>query len=1234
MSTVGLLEGLTSAIGQELTRLGGLQSTRVQAGFPVTAGDTTIRVETTLGWESAGYFYLDSYLYKYTGITTNPTYGEFTGVSYFDEVTYISGAAQDHAVLTEIMDYTRAYSAVDKMRRSFLVDYAAGIDLDTLARNIGVLRQPELETTDSIFRNIIKAIAYSPRGTMYIIELYLDALFGVGNYRIFEDMTNAGYTTRLGQLEVNNPGQIFVTTQLTEQEASTGAAYVEAPVRGELAPIVWPNSTTTIYFEVYYPYDHTPVIEGCRLLDERSPRVVADPVRSSDLKASAVGVYDAANRVVDVTFGQLGALNVLDYVRPGDTLVKATEGTAYFDSKVIGPAINETLGTVSEVTPGVGGGTLKLGSDNKGVGVRLIAADFDSTLGWIFLREKTLCSKTGSTTYFPSDDKATEGVPGAAVHAAPISDVPQPAWTWTGSLAETTPFVTNGGVAAGGSSVSFTAASTQYLEGAANAGPIATPNAAFTFSLWFKGNWMPLVGQTLYIQLALDAIASPVIDFGLTADTGGLLGVTMYETAGSSVTAVTTKSYKDTKWHLAVITWDTATLTLRIDPGDPTTSDVTSVAAAAGRRGSAHAPPVASPIFGRFDSGALQQYYWDGYIDEVAYWNTAFNLAQASELYVSRETILATSHSLSANLEAWWRMGEAAGDSTDSTNPAARIYDVGSGGHNIDLTPHNMTSANISTSTFVPIAGSFSLANYGTVLTGKPGMVGADWLSYRQEARVLPDSHATFEAALSFLGVWDAGNVDQVYMEIVDGDTYYNVAGKHIRIGFGLDGANIVSGFSDAAGSFIGGADTYATPLADQEEHVYRIVKDGQDRAYFYVDGRLIDSIAYSDLITATTVDQQRTIGVFGPNATGLTWAPQVRMGWLKWSAENHTDLTNIRVLNGMAVGGTKDVMDNSGDNLLGTVPADARVNITTASTSLDNYPGNAKGEFEVEAVVALNKLTLRGIRRPGNANVFAQTESGVVVYNKVRLGNTSREALGIQETDVPYGFTFPDDLGKMLRIYTGPASYEERRIIKILNPALETSSRYEDSLGAPFGIDESVVPNVLTTVARTSLPKIGSNYCQVESDFSTTFENAEWSIEPTFPAAGDPSIAFEVVQQASYAGVAGTEQSVLTIPEGATAAKLGAYHKPAAYAVSAGEPRVQMLRTSIPSAQVLDPDRENAQTTPPAYDYYPFYLTGSQIGSATFVLQDVLTAAGIHVNLRGYYYTDPAGGGTGDHIV
>jgi hypothetical protein len=66
-----------------------------------------------------------------------------------------------------------------------------------------------------------------------------------------------------------------------------------------------------------------------------------------------------------------------------------------------------------------------------------------------------------------------------------------------------------------------------------------------------------------------------------------------------------------------------------------------------------------------------------------------------------------------------------------------------------------------------------------------------------------------------------------------------------------------------------------------------------------------------------------------------------------------------------------------------------------------------------------------------------------------------------------------------------------------------------------------------------------------------------------------------------------------------------------------------------INTAQVLDPDRANALTTPPAYDYYPFYLTGSQIGSAVNVLQKVLTAAGVHVNLRSYEYN-----ATGDHII
>jgi len=69
-----------------------------------------------------------------------------------------------------------------------LVDYAEEEYLDALGRNHGVSRTGYLTGDDTTFREVVKALSYNPRGTIYGMELALDALVGSGNYEIAEDL--------------------------------------------------------------------------------------------------------------------------------------------------------------------------------------------------------------------------------------------------------------------------------------------------------------------------------------------------------------------------------------------------------------------------------------------------------------------------------------------------------------------------------------------------------------------------------------------------------------------------------------------------------------------------------------------------------------------------------------------------------------------------------------------------------------------------------------------------------------------------------------------------------------------------------------------------------------------------------------------------------------------------------------------------------------------------------------
>ncbi|MBO77142.1 MAG: hypothetical protein CME17_06875 [Gemmatimonadetes bacterium] len=960
----GILEGLTSAIGQELNRLGGLRSTRIKIGSPLSVGDSFVEVETTFGWETSGFFYLNGYLYKYTGITAK----RLTGISYYDGVedpvtqlpVYIAGAPEDVLVLTEVVDYTRIYSAVDKMRRSFLVDYALGSDLDTLARNIGVFRQPELVTTDDIFREIVKAIAYSPRGTMYVIELYLDALFGVGNYRVFEDMTNSGYASRLGSTTVNNPGQIFITKQLEANESSEGFAYVTGKIGGNMTFVAPGGSTSNVTLYGGYPITAPSRLRGITFMNEgdKRRRIAITDTNDANVRATAVASPISSNEQV-VTFTQIGVSNILDYVRTGDILASARNpGYGYYgldDVSLLGTVIDIDLGTM-EVILGVEENVTATPLDSTWSTLGAAGPTFGEI---VFFREKTLCD-----WYFPSGDQRSYGEP---------SELPKREWTFS------------------------------------NEGTAATEGGLYVFR-------SPGVGT---------ALESPL--------------------------------------------------------------------------------PSATP--------------------------------------------------------------------TDC--------------------------------------------------------------SYRQEANVFPDSDAVFEAQVIFQGDYQdttsfpAYQRDEFYMELVDGDPFYMVAGKQIRVGIERDAVtpgslsypNLYLGFVDAStGAWLSSTQFHLdqSTAGAISPTTIKIVKKGTKSVNLIINNTVVESVSYSSFAThATAGDQYRKIGIFGTNAPDPLNQLSIRaiIGYLDWSSSNNPDITNIRILSGTALN-TNEVMDNAGAGLMGSVVAGDYVRIGTASEPNDDYLGSAKGEYEVDTPVTANKLILKGIRRPANAIVTNYASGGVAKKDRVRIGEVTRGGGGLQSNDEPYAFAFPDDLGKKIRIYTG-AGYEERTITKVLDPVSG------DSFGELYGINESVPPNVAEGIAWESIPQQHSNYIEVDSDFSSTYSNADWSVEPNFRAAQDTAIAFEVVRIATYAG------AVLNRSAG-TAILSKDYTKPAGWLSDLAGPRVTPTRTMLDTAQALDPDRVNEILAPPGYKYYPFYLSGSNIGSALNVLQKVLTAAGIHVNLRPYYYDT----NTGDHIT
>lgn len=128
----------------------------------------------------------------------------------------------DHPALTEVTEASQSYSALDKLRRALLIDYATEEELDRIGRTVAVSRGSGV--SDAIYRSVIKALAYAAKGTEICLELVLDAIFPAGGYTIYEDRINVPNTVFL-LLPTLDPGQDFEgRTFISSEEPQTATA--------------------------------------------------------------------------------------------------------------------------------------------------------------------------------------------------------------------------------------------------------------------------------------------------------------------------------------------------------------------------------------------------------------------------------------------------------------------------------------------------------------------------------------------------------------------------------------------------------------------------------------------------------------------------------------------------------------------------------------------------------------------------------------------------------------------------------------------------------------------------------------------------------------------------------------------------------------------------------------------------------------------------------------------------
>ena len=227
-----LLRAVTAAIGEADNEIGGLVMTRLTA--PVEPGDTVFAVETTLDWPEAGLLALDGVTYHYAAKTID----SFTGITCSVSGSLAPGAILAHRSSAAVTDINQLRSALERLRRGFFVNTAEGEDLSVVGRNLGVPRLPIL-TGDDHYRGVVKALAYNPRGSIYGIELALDALVGPGNWRIYEDLIRHPNT-----VFIYFPGDLFSLAQYAGQAFLSSMAW--APTTGAGDTLLLPEEPITV----------------------------------------------------------------------------------------------------------------------------------------------------------------------------------------------------------------------------------------------------------------------------------------------------------------------------------------------------------------------------------------------------------------------------------------------------------------------------------------------------------------------------------------------------------------------------------------------------------------------------------------------------------------------------------------------------------------------------------------------------------------------------------------------------------------------------------------------------------------------------------------------------------------------------------------------------------------------------------------------------------------------------
>jgi hypothetical protein len=138
-----------------------------------------------------------------------------------------------------VSDWARNASALDIVRRGFLVRWAIGSDLDVVGRNLGLKRCSGW--TDEIWREFIEEMAYAPKSIIPTIHEALNIVLGPGNFEVVER-------------NISDPFRIYVYVDLPAVDSLRGRFHLNS---GEQQTLI-----TALSLETDYTIVDAPLVPG------------------------------------------------------------------------------------------------------------------------------------------------------------------------------------------------------------------------------------------------------------------------------------------------------------------------------------------------------------------------------------------------------------------------------------------------------------------------------------------------------------------------------------------------------------------------------------------------------------------------------------------------------------------------------------------------------------------------------------------------------------------------------------------------------------------------------------------------------------------------------------------------------------------------------------------------------------------------------------------------------------